>query len=92
MVPAMTDDELMEEARPWLEELLRRRLLAVQVHMPETAITPAAVALAWPDESNLLDLESQFALDVADWFDEEPVPDLRQEFAANWPPRPRPVS
>jgi hypothetical protein len=48
IVRAMTDEELLDNALPWIEELLRRNMLGVQVRIPSTAVTPAKIVYAWP--------------------------------------------
>jgi hypothetical protein len=75
-VDAMTDEEVLDNALPWIEELLRRNLLGVQVRIPATAVTP---------------LTNRLLLFVSDWSIEEPVNDLRTLSVANTS-KPRPVS
>jgi hypothetical protein len=90
-VDAMTDEEVLDNALPWIEELLRRNLLGVQVRIPATAVTPAKIAYAWPDYSDHHALTNRLLLFVSDWSIEEPVNDLRTLSVANTS-KPRPVS
>jgi hypothetical protein len=86
---AMTDGEVLDNALPWIEELLRRNMLAVQVRIPATAVTPAKIAHAWPGYSDHHAFKDQLLLFVSDWSIEEPVNDLRTLSVANstkpWP-------
>jgi hypothetical protein len=87
----MKDEDLLIEALPWVKELVRRKLLAVQVLLPATAISAAKIAYAWPDENHILPAETQMILVVEDWYSEEPA-DVVPCMAANAPAKPRPVS
>ena len=91
IVRAMTDEELLDNALPWIEELLRRNMLGVQVRIPSTAVTPAKIVYAWPEYSDHHVLKDQLLLFVSDWSVEEPVNDLRTLSVANTS-KPRPVS
>jgi hypothetical protein len=87
----MTDEEVLDNALPWIEELLRRKMLGVQIRIPSTAVTPEKIAHAWPDLTDHLALKDQLLLFVSNWSIEEPADDLRRLFVAN-ATKPRPVS
>ena len=87
----MTNEEVLDNALPWIEELLRRKMLGVQIRIPATAVTPEKIAHAWRDYTDHHALKDQLLLFVSNWSIEEPADDLRRFFVAN-ATNPRPVS
>jgi hypothetical protein len=83
----MTDEELLDEALPWVQELLKRNLLAVAVCLPATAIAPEKTAYAWPEERDHIATDEQIVLFVHDWLQEEQAAPFFCEIA-NAPPKP----
>jgi len=89
----LTDEQLLAKAEPWLEELLRRGMLRVIIHLPATPISPAKDVFASPDPEDMYTVEQTVFVSVAEgdfeiYFDEIE----RHNSAANKPTKPRPVS
>jgi hypothetical protein len=76
---------------PWIEELLRRKMIGVQVRIPASAVTPEKIAHAYPDYADHHVASEQVLLFVENWSTEEVADDLRRMFVANPPPKPRTV-
>ncbi len=76
----MTDEEVLDNALPWIEELLRRKMLGVQIRIPATAVTPEKIAHAWLDRTDHLALKDQLLLFVSNWSIEEPARRLEKAF------------
>jgi hypothetical protein len=89
----LNDEQLLAHVEPLLEELSRRGMLCVMIHLRATAIAPAKDVFAFPDPEDVYSVDETAFISVSEGdFEIHPDEIARHNSVANKPTKPRPVS